>query len=66
MEITGKSNNYNDAALHVAANHGHSAMIRLLLSEGADINMKTKHFESAPLHYTLYITNSKWDTIPAI
>jgi len=65
-EITGKSNNYNDAALHVAANHGHSAMIRLLLSEGADINMKTKHFESAPLHYALYITNSKWDTIPAI
>jgi ankyrin repeat protein len=51
------------SALHVAANHGHLEIVKLLLDAGADINRKSKSGET-PLH--LAVTKNHIDVVKCL
>jgi len=45
---------FGETALHQAAENGHLSVAQLLISQGSDINKRSKWSSSTPLHLSCY------------
>lgn len=59
FDVNSKNSDESMAALHVAADMGHTVFLKMLIDAGADVNVRDYHFNQTPLHLAKNIDTVK-------